>query len=114
MNRFDEHLAGYRKSGMEYLSANVPEIKRIEALEDFSELTFIKDTDAGEVLMLQYEAKAPSLFPYVRQSLIDKGVAKKHNMIRISKKNEGTPEEIYNVLMGFYGIALQISIDVHK
>ena len=114
MNRFDEHLAGYRKSGMEYLSANVPEIKRIEALEDFSELTFIKDTDAGLILVLQYEAKAPSLFPYVRKELLDIGVAKEHNMLRISRKNIGTPEEIYNVVMGFYGSALQISIDVHK
>ena len=114
MNRFDEHLAKYKKSGMEYLKANVPEIQRIESLDDFLELTFIKDIDAGEVLMLQYEAKAPSLFPYVRQRLIDKGVVKKHNMLHTSRKNIGTPDEIYNVIMGFYGSALQISIDVNK
>ena len=66
------------------------------------------------VLILQYEAKAPKLFPAVRQRLMDAGIAKRHNMLHTSLKHGGTPAEVYTVVMGFYGNSLQIVLDVHK
>jgi len=38
--------------------------------------------------------------------LIDKGIAKRHNMLHTSLK-----DGIYNVTMGFYGNSLQLSVD---
>ena len=114
MDRLVEHLARYRKEGIEYLRANVPEIKRVESLDDLKDLKLARQTDLGEILILQYEAIAPTLFPAVRQRLIDRGVAKRHNMLHTSMKNEGTPNEVYNVTMDFYGARLQISLDVHR
>ncbi|MBI4453901.1 hypothetical protein HY636_04630 [Candidatus Woesearchaeota archaeon] len=114
MNAFDEHLARYRQEGIEYLRANLPEIQRVESLDDLKDLKLTRHTDIGVILMLQYEATAPTLFPAVRQRLMDAGVAKRHNMLHTSLKNEGTPDEVYNVTMGFYGAKLQISLDVHK
>lgn len=114
MNPFDEHLAKYREEGIEYLRTNVPEVQRVEALDDLQNLKLVKQSDLDIILMLKYEATAPTLFPAVRQRLLDRDVAKRHNMLYTSLKNEGTPDEVYNVTMGFYGNRLQISLDVHK
>jgi hypothetical protein len=114
MNNFDEHLAIYRQEGINYLRANVPEIRRIESLDDLKNLTLTRQRDLDLLLILQYEATAPTLFPAVRQRLMDAGVAKRHNMLHTSVKNEGKPDEVYNVTMGFYGARLQISLDVHR
>ncbi|MBU3940854.1 MAG: hypothetical protein KKH88_02940 [Nanoarchaeota archaeon] len=114
MNPFDEHLARYREQGIEYLRANVPEIQRLESLDDLENLELIGTTDLGEFLKLQYEANAPNLFPAVRQRLIESGLAKRHNMLHTSVENQGSPDEAYNVTMGFYGNKLQISLDVHR
>jgi len=114
MNAFYEHLAKYREEGIEYLRANIPEIQKVEALDDLQDLKLVGQTDLDRILILQYEANAPSLFPAIRQRLLDEGIAKRRNMLHTSVKNEGTPDEVYNVTMGFYGNKLQISLDVHK
>ena len=114
MNQFEEHLIRYMQEGMEYLRANVPEIQRVESLDDLKDLKLTKHTDLSEILVLQYEATALTLFPAVRQRLIDKGVAKRHNMLCTSVLNEGTASELYRVTIGFYGARLQVSLDIHK
>ena len=114
MNPFDEHLAKYREEGIEYLRANIPEIKKLESLDDLKNLKLIKQNDMSVILILEYEANAPTLLPAVRQRLIEKGMGKEHNMLHTSIKNKGKPDEAYNIMMGFYGNKLQISLDVYK
>ncbi len=114
MNPFDGHLTRYREEGIEYLRANVPEIQRFEALDDLHDLKLVRETDYADILILEYEAAAPSLFPAVRQGLLERTVAKRHNMLHTYVENEGTPDEVYNVTMGFYGNKLQISLDAHR
>ncbi|HJX05793.1 MAG TPA: hypothetical protein VJ461_03720 [Candidatus Nanoarchaeia archaeon] len=114
MNKFNEHLALYYKEGASYLRANVPEIQRIEALDELHDLKLVKQVNLNDILILQYQATAPTLFPAVRQRLIDRGIAKRHDMLHTSVRNKGTQDEVYNVTMGFYGNTLQISLDVHR
>ena len=114
MNQFDEHLARYRQEGISYLRANIPEIQRVESFADLKDLTLRRRTDLGEILILQYEATAPTLFPAVRKRLMEAGVANGHSILHTQIKNKGTKDEVYNVTMGFYAARLQISIDVHR
>lgn len=115
MDQFNEHMVRYRKEGIKYLRENIPEIQRIESLDDLQDLELVKETDLPDmVLVLRYKANTPSLFPAVRQRLLDKNVAKKHNMLHTSLRNRGTLDEFYRVTMGFYGNRLLISLDVRK
>ena len=114
MINIDEYLEGYRQEGIQYLKSNVPEIKKLESLDELHNLKLTQGSDLGIILVLKYEAKAPELFPAVRQRLIDKSIAKRHNFIGTRQENKGTPEETYMVHMGFYGSKLQIVLTVHK
>ena len=109
MRLFKEYLEGYKTKGIDYLRRNVPEIQRLESFEKFENLRFVSGRDLGDILIIEYEARAPSLFPAVRQRLIDEGIAKRHNMLHTSLGNE-----LYNVTMGFFGNSLQISLNVCK
>lgn len=112
---FREYLAGYVREGPLYLRLNVPEVQRLEALDDLHDLRFVKDENVSYLtVILQYEATAPVLFPHVRQRLIDHGVAKRHNMLSTEVKNRGTADEVYRVRMGFYGNMLQIALAVRR
>ncbi|MBT3985473.1 hypothetical protein HOD38_05265 [archaeon] len=114
MNLFSKHLEGYKKEGIKYLRLNVPEIQRIESLKELEDITLLKETDGGIVFVLEYDIKAPALFPHVRKKIIESGIAKRHNVLNTSVENEGTPEEIYSIVLGFYGNDLQIHLKVHK
>ena len=114
MNSFDKHIVRYREKVSEYLRANVPEIQKLESLDDLQDLRLTKAAELDRILMLQYEAKGTNLFPQVRQRLIDKGIAKRHNMIGTHVDKKGTYEETYCLNMGFYGSTLRISLKVYK
>ena len=113
MNPFEKHLERYREEGIDYLRANVPEVQRVESLEELQDLRLVRQSDLGSTLMLMYEAAAPSLFPAVRQRLIDRGFGR-HHMVSGKREKRGTPEETCRVTMGFYGSMLQISLKVRK
>ena len=105
---FDKHLEKYRSKGIDYFRKNVPQIQRIESSKELENLRFIGHEDLGAVLKLQYDAKAPSSFSNIKQRLINAGLAENRHILSTSRfeRNRG-----YNVELGFYGYALQISID---
>jgi len=119
MNKFSEYLLGYKEDGMNYLRANVPELQRLESLVDLTNLKLVNEpndfkvTDLG-LLMLRYQATAPTLFPHVRKNIISSGIAKKNNMLYRSIKCKGKSDESYSLKMGFYGNRLQIYLTVTK
>jgi hypothetical protein len=114
MKRFEEIMIRYKEEGLAYLRANVPEIQRIESFSGLHNLRVKKQADLDDILFLHYDAKAPELFHAVRQRLIDAGVAKRHNVIRMWIENKGMPDELYRVDLRFYGSSLLVHLDVHR
>jgi len=115
MDTFDKHFEGFREHGADYLRKNLPEVQRIESMDELHGLNLTGARSlVGNIIFMAYEASAPSLFPHVRQRLIDKGIAKRHNMLDTLIENEGTPSETYRTHMGFYGSRLQIALTVRK
>lgn len=114
MGTFDKHFEGFRKHGADYVRRNFPEVQRIELMDELNKLKLTGATDLGDIIMMEYEAFAPSLFPYVRKSLIDKGIAKKHNILDIKRENRDGLHEKYRTRMGFYGSKLQIALTVTR
>ena len=113
MNAFDVYLSKYLLEGEDYIKI-IPEIQRLESLDDLHDLNLSRSDDLGDILFVRYEALAPELFPHVRQRLIDSGMAKRHNVLSTGRRNKNTPDETYNVRMGFYGKRLQISLTVRQ
>ena len=107
---FDKHFEGYRSKGIDYFRKNVPQIQRIESSRELENLRFIGHEDLGTVLKLQYDAKAPLSFHNIGQRLINAGLAEKRHILSTSSS---VRDREYNVELGFYGYALQISIDFH-
>ena len=118
MNRFEQCLDMCNSGFRNVLRRNIPEVKKLESLDDLKDLRLVKIDDyipgLGDGLSLEYQASAPTLFPHVRQRLIDKGIAKPHNIECTSLENEGTPHEVYAVIIKFYRGRLEISLYVTK
>jgi len=114
MNNFDEQLIQYKKSGMNYLRTNIPEIQKIESLDALKDLKLKSENQIEDIIILKYETTAPDLFPAIRQKLINSGKINKNNVMYTSTRNKGTPNETYNIGLSFYGAKLQIHLEVHK
>ena len=114
MTSFEEHFAKYRQEGIEYLRANFPEVQRIESLDVLKDLKLIKQTDLDCIVVLEYEATAPDLFPAVRKNFIERGIVKRYNVSWTGIKNKGTADERYEIMLCFYGASLQIYLDLGK
>ena len=110
----EEHFTRYRQEGIRYLRVNIPEVQKIESLDILKDLKLIRQIDLDEIVILQYEATAPDLFPAVRKNFIEMGIVKKHNVSWTGIKNKGTADERYEIMLCFYGASLQIYLDIGK
>jgi hypothetical protein len=114
MSAFDLYLAIYDDKGLDYLRKHLPEVQRLENLNELQDLKLVDKKSDGGILTLDYKARAPSLFPAVRQRLIDQGVVKRHNVLCTFRRYADTSLEDYRLILGFYGDALQIHLALTK
>ena len=115
-NPFQRHYELYKDlggaEGVKYLRNNVQEIKRLEKLDALHDLELIEDINIVNGVLLEYSARAPSLFPHVRQRLIEKGIAR--STVSTKREDVGTSEETYRVHMTYHSGMLQIALTVRK
>ena len=53
---------------------------------------------------------APKLFPHARATLIENGIVKESNVLRVERKDD----EVQRLRLGFYGNALQVVLNIRK
>ncbi|MFH1589824.1 MAG: hypothetical protein ABIB43_04625 [archaeon] len=126
MSKFDKHFKKYEAEGVNYLRENIPELQKIESLDELQDLKFIKEDYVGakitgipnlsytSIIMLWYEAKAPELFPNIEQKLINKKVVQKKNLLYKSKTMRKESEDYHTTHIGFYENQLQIVLSLRK
>ena len=66
------------------------------------------------VVIFEYAALAPDLFPHVKKNLIAEGVAKRHNILYTPHRNKDTPEALCKAQLSYFGGALQVFLYVGK
>ena len=116
-DNFEKYAAEFRLNGITGLEKICLEIQGLREVKELTDLTYkccVKDDPKSKILMLWYDAKAPELFPSVRQNLISTHKIRDHNIISTSRIEKNTDAEVYNIILGFYGAKFQLFIDFKK
>lgn len=54
MKQIEIYMKGVREQSAKYLRENVPEIQRLESLDDLHDLTLTEQKEVEEILFLEY------------------------------------------------------------
>src|SRR3989344_475790 len=92
MVSFDQHYAHYRSRGFNYLRMKLPEIKRLESLEELHDMKLRREVVVGDVLLLAYTASS-SWYPHIRRSLVERRIVRKSAVSRTSVEHAGMENE---------------------
>lgn len=111
MNTFGQHYAHYRSRGFNYLRMKLPEIKRLESLEELRDLKLVREVAVGDILFLVYTATSP-WYPHIRRSLVERRIVRRSAVSRTSVEYEGTDKEFVRTHLHFYCSRLQVILDV--
>jgi hypothetical protein len=108
-NKFDElHFTRYQEEGYSYIQT-IPEVKRFLVTELFDEITKVKQQVLTDILILEFNVKAPKLMPHPRARLLENGLVKGHNLLWSGKLVDGVIQTI-----GFFGCRLQIVLNFRR
>jgi len=118
MGDFNHLLVEYNDNGIEPLRKKIPEIKKLESLDDLQDLEFLgatHDDKIYELLVLSYRARAsPSLYSKVKKGSIPRIIAKKKNIVSSSVIVNNLLVEFVRIHIRYYDSRLQIFLDLYN
>lgn len=109
-----DHLQGAQQAAYEYLKERMPKLQQLAQQEVFESFELVRARIGDRITGLDFDVKAPSLFPYVRRELINRNIANSHSILHQGITDKGEPNEIYKVTLGFYRNFIQITLNFKK
>ncbi len=104
----EDALLRAQQASYESLKAGIPELQDLESQPVFETFQLVRAI-INPYAIFEFDVKAPSLFPYVRQRLIDSDIVKRHNIIHTGGLE--LEDEVYRVTIGFRGRVIQVTLN---
>ena len=114
--QFREDVLNGNLSVREALKTRIPQIGRLESLEELRNLriTGLRMTD-DNLCIINYETIAsPGLYPHVRARLIERGVISEKNALYSSIGHKGQSDEYERVSFGISGASVQVFLTAYN
>lgn len=115
----EDLLAGYVAGGVDFLRTQVPEIQRLEALEELADVRLVRaetlppETPTPQLVRVEYEGEyageATEVSQAMRTLLSEHGIGKAYNIIGM--RQESRAHELY---LSLYEGCLRINLRVTK